>query len=107
MKIKHLYLLLALVGIAAPYSQLLPFLSEHGLDLALIAEQLTANRISSLLTWDLAISALALLFFIAYEARKDRIAHAWIAFAGTLFVGVSFGLPIFLYLREAQLERSS
>ena len=107
MKIKHLYLLMALIGIAAPYSQFVPFLREHGLNLALIGEQMTANRISAFFTWDLAVSAIVLLIFIIYEARKQRIAHAWIAFAGSLFVGVSFGLPMFLYLREAHLERES
>lgn len=105
MKIKHLYLLLALLGIAVPYAQFIPFLREHGLNLALIGEQMTANRISAFFTWDLAISAMVLLIFIIYETRRHRIAHAWIAFAGSLFVGVSFGLPFYLYLREAQLER--
>jgi hypothetical protein len=40
MKPKDLYLLLCVAGTALPYSQLVPFVREHGLDLRLFFEQL-------------------------------------------------------------------
>lgn len=46
MRPKHLYLVLCIAGTVLPYSQLLPFLREHGLDLGLAFEQLFANRIA-------------------------------------------------------------
>lgn len=36
-----------------------------------------------------------------------RIARGWIAIPATLLIGVSAGLPLFLYLRQRQLDASA
>ncbi len=41
------YLILCILGAILPYSQFVPFLLEHGLNLQLFFEQLFVNRISS------------------------------------------------------------
>jgi uncharacterized protein DUF2834 len=48
---------------------------------------------------------LALWIFVATEVRRLGMRHLWAPVAATLAVGVSLGLPLFLYLREARLER--
>jgi Terpene cyclase DEP1 len=52
------------------------------------------------------VSAVVVLRFIRAESGRLRINHAWLAIPATLLVGVSLGLPLFLYLRELQLERT-
>ena len=96
----YVYLALCVAGTVLPYSQLLPFLREHGLDLRLIVEQLFANRISGFFGLDVIVSSIVLWAFVAVEARRAAVKHLWAPIAASLTVGVSLGLPLFLYLRE-------
>ena len=105
MKAKALYLGLCVVGTALPYSQLIPFLREHGLDLRLLAGQLFVNRISSFFALDVIVSSMVLWVFVFTEGRRAGVRHLWAPIAANLAVGVSLGLPLFLYMREARLER--
>jgi hypothetical protein len=100
MKAKHLYLVLCIAGTVLPYSQFLPFVREHGLDLHLFFEQLFANRISGFFAWDVIVSSLVLWTFVFSEGRRAGVKHLWAPIAANLAVGVSLGLPLFLYLRE-------
>jgi hypothetical protein len=103
-KAKTLYLWLCIIGTALPYSQFIPFIRDHGLDFRLLGEQLFANRISAFFGLDVILSAVVLLVFIRVEGRRIGVRHVWAPIAATLLVGVSLGLPLFLYLREAQIE---
>jgi hypothetical protein len=107
MKVKSVYLLLCFLGTALPYAQLVPWLLEHGLDLRLFFAELFANRIGGFFGMDVIVSAVVLWIFVATEGRRVGVRHRWAPVAATLTVGVSLGLPLFLYLRESRLERSS
>lgn len=58
--IQTTYLILCILGAVLPYSQFVPFLLEHSLNLQLFFEQLFINRISSFFTMDLIVSSLVL-----------------------------------------------
>jgi hypothetical protein len=107
MKPKTVYLLLGALGTLLPLSQLLPFLREHGLDPGLFLDQLFANRISAFFAWDVIVSALVLWAFVFFEGRRTGLRALWAPIVATLAVGVSLGLPLFLYLRERRLEKKS
>jgi Terpene cyclase DEP1 len=107
MKPKTIYLLLCVVGAALPYSQLVPWLLEHGLDLRLFFAELFANRIGAFFGLDVIASAVVLFVLVASEGRRFRVRHRWAPVVATLVVGVSLGLPLFLYFRESRLERSA
>ncbi len=100
MKIKHLYLALAILGFILPYSQFIPWLMEHRLNVPLLFAEILESRLSGFAWLDVIISALALLVFIGKDGRKERIPHLWLPILGTFLIGVSFGLPMFLCLRE-------
>jgi hypothetical protein len=104
-KPKTVYLLLCIVGFAAPYAAFIPWLAEHGPNGRLFLQQLFANRISAFFALDVLVSAVILLRFSALESRRLRLHSRWIILAATLLVGVSLGLPLFIYLRERQLEQ--
>ena len=53
---KWLYLIGAIVGAVLPVSQLVPFLTAHGLDLALFVRQLFANHVSAFFGMDVFVS---------------------------------------------------
>jgi hypothetical protein len=106
MKPKDLYLGLCFLGTVLPYSQLIPFLREHGLDVRLLFEELFSNRIGGFFGMDVIVSSVVLWVLVFTEGRKVGVRHLWAPIAANLAVGVSLGLPLFLYLREKRLEGS-
>ena len=104
MKPKHLYLVLCVLGTILPWSWFLPFLREHGLDFRLFVQQLFASQISGFFAMDVIVSSLALWVLIYVEGRRAGVRHLWAPVAANLAVGVSLGLPLFLYMRESRLE---
>lgn len=106
MKPKSLYLVLCVLGTALPITQLLPFLRDHGLDFPLFVEQLFANPVSAFFGWDVIVSSVVLWVLVWVEGRRSGVSHLWAPIAANLTVGVSLGLPLFLYMREKRLERT-
>jgi Protein of unknown function DUF2834 len=105
-KPKTIYLVLCIVGLAAPYAAFIPWLAEHGPNGRLFLQHLFANRISAFFALDVVVSAVVLLRFSASESRRLRLQSRWLVLAATLLVGVSLGLPLLLYFRERQLEQA-
>ena len=104
MKPRNLYLLLCVLGIVLPYSQFIPFVREHGLNLRLIFEQLFSNRIGGFFGLDVVVSSVVLWVFVAVEGRRAKMKYLWAPIVANLTVGVCFGLPLFLYLREVNIN---
>jgi len=107
MKTRHFYLICCVLGLILPYSQFVPWLLEHGLNVALFVRELFGNRISAFFATDVIVSAIVLIWFIQSEGKRLRIRLLWLPTVGTLLVGVSFGFPLFLLLREMTLERTT
>ncbi len=105
MKPKTAYLGLCVAGIVLPYSQFVPFLREHGLDLRLFVEELFSTRVGAFFGMDVVVSAVVLALFVWVEGRRGGVRRLWAPIVATLIVGVSLGLPLFLYMREVRLER--
>ena len=105
MSAKWLYLALAVIGAAIPMSIFLPWVADNGPDPGAFLAALTANPISIFFAWDLLISGVAVLAWIALETRRRHVPYAWTAALGTCCIGVSFGLPLYLYLRERSKRR--
>jgi hypothetical protein len=54
--------------------------------------------------FDVAVSTLVLLVFIATEGRRIALSRLWLPIIATLLAGVSLGFPLFLYLRQRKLD---
>ena len=106
MKPRHFYLICCVLGLLLPYFQLVPWLLEHGLHVTLFVRELFANRISAFFGMDVIVSAIVLLWFIQSEGKRLRVGLLWLPALGTLVVGVSFGFPLFLFLRQMTLDRT-
>lgn len=104
MKPKHLYLALAIAGTVLPLSQFLPFLRDHGLNASLFVGQLFGTRVGAFFGLDVLVSAIVLWVFVSVDGRRDSIPYRWTPVLGSVLVGVSLGLPLFLYLRERRRE---
>jgi hypothetical protein len=101
---KSIYLVFCVLGIALPYWQFVPWVvAQHGIPLGLFVRELFANRISAFFGMDVLVSAVVLIFFLRREGKRLGVRHLWAPIVGVLIVGVSLGLPLFLYLRESAI----
>lgn len=107
MKARHFYLFCCVLGLVLPCSQFVPWLFEHGLNVTLLFREMFASRISAFFVMDVIVSAIVLISFIQIEGKHSRIGLLWLPTIGTLVVGVSFGFPLFLFLRDATLDRTT
>lgn len=107
MKLRHLYLAFALLGLFLPYSQFLLWIMEHhAMNIPLLIHDMFANQISAFFAMDVIVSAIVLIIFILNEGRRLGMRTLWLPVTATLLVGVSLGLPLFLCLRQIQLDQS-
>jgi hypothetical protein len=98
------YFGLAAAGFIMPYSRLIPWLRDHGLDIPALIAELFSTRIGAFFGLDVIVSAIVLILFVIVQGRRDRVRHGWLAIVATCVIGVSCGLPLFLALRERALQ---
>ena len=102
---KTLYLALCVLGTLLPYMQIVPFLRDHGLDIDLFFTQLFSTRVGGFFGMDVIVSSAVLWVFVFVDGRRLQMRHLWAPILANLAVGVSLGLPLFLYMREVRLGR--
>lgn len=107
MQPRHLFTVLAIVGAVVPFTQLVPWLMVNGLAPAALVAELFSTRIGAFFGLDVVMSAFALFAFIAIDTSRHRVQRWWLPVVGTLCVGVSFGLPLYLALREPSVAGPS
>ena len=100
MSAKYGFGALAVMGTVLPLWQFFPFVREHGLAPQAFVEQLFSTPVSGFFGMDVIVSAVVLWVFIFVEGRRLGIKRKWIPVAASLVVGVSLGLPLFLFMRE-------
>lgn len=93
------YLALAVIGAAVPMWSLLPWIAQNGLSIPGLIAAWQANGAATGLFHDLVISAIALTLWILAEVSVRRNWSALWAVPATFLIGVSCGLPLYLFLR--------
>ena len=104
MRLRHVYLVLCVIGAVLPYTLFVPWLMDHGLDISLFFSELFSTRIGGMSGLDVLASGVTLFVFIWVEGRRLQMTRLWLPVLGTLAVGVSCGLPLFLYMRQSRLD---
>ena len=99
---KTFYLLAAIVGAIVPYATYFGYLAyapgaSGALSLA------WGNPIAAATLADFTISCLVFWPFVGVESKRLGIRHWWLFIAANIFIGLSFALPAFLYVRERRL----
>jgi len=100
MNYKTLYLILAILGAAIPYIFFIEFIQEHGLDTMAFLEAAFANGAAGGLTSDLLISSFAFWAAAIELWRNDKGPAPWLFIIVNLLVGLSFALPLYLFVRH-------
>ncbi|ETT54538.1 hypothetical protein C162_03949 [Paenibacillus sp. FSL R7-269] len=55
---------------------------------------------------DVLVTPIVLMGFILLEGKRMKMNYLWLPIAGTLLVGPSLGLPLFLFLRQLHMENN-
>lgn len=98
---KLFYLAMTVLGLLLPFTQFVPWLFEFGLDLSLLLSEASATPLSAFAWLDVVVTAVVVIGFIIGDCLRRSVSVLWLPILGTLLVGPSFGLPLYLYLREA------
>ena len=102
--LRMIYLALAVLGAVVPMYHFITWFNEFGYDLGAMVTAWHANSATSGLVWDLTIAAAALTLFIIVETYVRREYWMLICIPATFCVGVSFGLPLYLFLRSRPID---
>ncbi|MDO6590790.1 K+-transporting ATPase, A chain [Loktanella sp. D2R18] len=97
---RFVFLILAIWGAVHPMYFFVQWFLAEGWSLFALVDAWRANLASTGLTWDLVISAVVLIIWILSEVAKTRNLRSLWAVAATICIGVSCGLPLYLYLRN-------
>lgn len=97
--LRIVWLALALWGAVHPMYWFLRHMSETGTGLGGLIDAWYVNASTTGLTWDLTIAAVTLTVWIVAETAVRRNWEALVAIPATFCIGVSCGLPLYLFLR--------
>ena len=98
--IRMIYLALAIWGSIHPMYYFVRWFNENGYDIMAMVDAWHVNDATSGLVWDLTVAAVALTVFIVSEVAVRRNWLALVAIPATFCIGVSCGLPLYLFLRS-------
>lgn len=102
--LRMIYLGLAVWGAVHPMYYFVTWFRENGFDIMGMVAAWHANAAASGLVWDLTIAAVALTVWIIAEVAVRRNWRALLAIPATFCIGVSCGLPLYLFLRTAPVK---
>lgn len=96
------FLALAVWGAIHPMAWFIQWFQANGWSLGRMLDAWHANAATSGLVWDLTIAAIALTVWVIAECVSRR--HWWglVAIPATFCIGVSCGLPLYLFLRSGR-----
>jgi hypothetical protein len=98
--LRMIYLALAIWGALHPMYYFVQWFAANGVDLSGMIDAWHVNAASSGLVWDLTIAAVTLTVWILAEVAVRRNWSALVAIPATFLIGVSCGLPLYLFLRS-------
>lgn len=96
---RWIYLALAVWGTLHPMYWFFVYMRETGSGLSGLVNAWHFNASTTGLVWDLTIAAISLTIWILIETWVRKNWFALIAIPATFCIGVSCGLPLYLFLR--------
>ncbi len=102
--LRMLYLALAVWGAIHPMYWFMSHMRQTGTGLSGLVDAWYVNASTTGLTWDLTISAIALTIWALAETWVRKNWSALLAIPATFLIGVSCGLPLYLFLRTRNVD---
>ena len=94
------YAILFVAGVYFPWRHFYAWFDQNGWDLGPMIDAWYVNASTHGLVWDLTIAAITLTLWVLAEVAARRNWIALLAIPATFCIGVSCGLPLYLYLRS-------
>lgn len=98
--LRWVWLGLAIWGAIHPMYWFITWFNANGYDLMAMVDAWHVNAAASGLVWDLTIAAVTLTIWILAEVAVRRNWIALLAIPATFCIGVSCGLPLYLFFRS-------
>lgn len=98
--IRLIYLGLAILGAVVPMFYFVSWLAGNEWSLGAMIVAWNVSDATTGLVWDLTIAALAITVWVVAEAGARRDWLGFVAIPATFCIGVSCGLPLYLFLRS-------
>jgi hypothetical protein len=97
---RYIWLALAVWGAIHPMYYFIGWFNANTWDIMAMVDAWHVNAATSGLVWDLTIAAVTLTIWAIYEAFSRKNYLSLLAVPATFMIGVSCGLPLYLYLRS-------
>ena len=97
---RWVFLALAVWGTIHPMSYFIAWFQENTWSIMAMVDAWHVNDATSGLVWDLTVAAVALTVWIIVETVQRRAWLGLLAIPATFGIGVSCGLPLYLFLRS-------
>ena len=98
---------LTVVGFLVPNTMVAIFFIEHGVDLGEYFGHWWESLPAAQLAADLGIAFLAFVLWAAWDGRRIGMRTWWVPIPASALVGLCFGLPLFLLLRERAVREAA
>lgn len=105
-KIRYIYIFFIFLGLLLPYIQMYDYTIEYGFNYSPLFTDIFKQSSTAFFAYDLLVTALVCIFFMISEAKKIKMKNVWIPVISSIFIGLAFALPLFLYLREIHFEKN-
>lgn len=93
---------MAVWGTIHPMYYFISWFNENGYDIMAMVDAWHVNAATSGLVWDLTVAAAALTVWVIVESVQRKHWIGLIAIPATFCIGVSCGLPLYLFLRAGR-----
>jgi hypothetical protein len=103
---ERLLVALTILGFVVPNVFVGIYFLDEGFDLGGYFSLWTASVPATQLLADLAIAALAFFIWAAFDGPRAGIKRWWLCIPASLLVGLCFGLPLYLLMRERAISRA-
>lgn len=104
---KKFYALACIIGTLLPFWPLSIWIQENGFNPQAFYEGTHSTLLGHFAWLDLLVSAGVFFAFVWLEGQRLKMKHLWLPVLAVILVGVSLGLPLFLYMREDALTKNT
>lgn len=98
---RAVWALLTVAGGLVPLAVLAPWIADHGADLPHAWRTITGDAITLMAWADVAIAVVVITVMAGRRIAQGAPRYWWVI-AGSWLLGASFGLPLYLWLREGR-----
>jgi len=102
--LRYLWLALAIWGTIHPMYYFIGWFRENTWSIMAMVDAWHANLATSGLVWDLTVAAVTLTLWVLIDSVRTRNWRGLWAIPATYCIGVSCGLPLYLFLRRPSAQ---